>query len=29
MRAFPSWFLRITSDRCGKDRTERELRFSF
>jgi hypothetical protein len=20
MRAFPSWFLRITCDRCGKDR---------
>jgi hypothetical protein len=20
MRAFPSWFLKITCDRCGKDR---------
>jgi hypothetical protein len=24
MRAFPSWFLRITRDRCGKDRMVNE-----
>jgi hypothetical protein len=23
MRAFPSWFLKITCDRCGKDRRQR------
>ena len=25
MRAFPSWFLRITCDRCGKDRMLNEV----
>jgi hypothetical protein len=24
LAAFPSWFLRITSDRCGKDRMVNE-----
>ena len=24
LRAFPSWFLRITCDRCGKDRMVNE-----
>ena len=26
-RAFPSWFLRITCDRCGKDRMLSETHF--
>ena len=28
MRAFPSWFLRITCDRCGKDRMLNEVHMS-
>ena len=28
MRAFPSWFLRITCDRCGKDRMLNETHMS-
>jgi hypothetical protein len=27
MRAFPSWFLRIECDRCGKDRMLNEVHF--
>jgi hypothetical protein len=27
-RAFPSWFMRITCDRCGKDRMLNEARRS-